>query len=137
MPFGGSLNNLIHPKHFTANLARYPQVATLETVTEAQAPSGAIRTPDSAWSAVPSLTGLRCQIAPVRQQVREGEVMTKVEERWHISFPAHYPTINEDMRIVVHHPSAPKRTRQVYEIDSVEHDSQNAVTRLIVEQWRH
>jgi len=91
-------------------------------------PSGA---PDGVWANVSGLVGLKCQASPVGMLFssmagREMKIPADILSRQplHILLDGNYPTITTKMRALVDGVD--------HDIESVEHDSQGRMTRLLV-----
>lgn len=101
------------------------------TIQEPSGVFGASGAPDGVWVNVAGLIGLECQAAPVSllgsalggtENKMPQEILSK--QPLHVLLDGNYPTITTKMRAVIDSVD--------YDIESIEHDSQGRMTRLLV-----
>jgi len=103
-------------------------VCTIQEPSGTFGPSGA---PDGIWEDVSGLEDLPCMMAPIgllsggirgTEMKVPSEILTK--QPHHVLFGRYHPTIRTDMQAVI--------DGTEYDIESIEHDSQHRMTRLLV-----
>ena len=126
--------SLITSGDLDAVMAAALATGLLSSACTIQEPSGVFTSsgaPDGVWANVSGLVGLSCQIAPIglldgaiagRETKIPPEILSK--QPLHVLLDANYPTITTKMRAVLDGVD--------HDIESVEQDSQQRMTRLLV-----
>jgi hypothetical protein len=137
---------MIHPLFFqtSTNTQVYRHLCTIREHIEAQRDDGSIDPGVDNWPVVSSLQNLPCVVADMaamsRPVIRKEDLPSHVqnERLFHCSIAGLQPAINIEQRAEITvmqptiHPSEARVMSGIYDIVTVQHDSQSRVTRLVL-----
>lgn len=115
---------IVHPSLLTRLLTdHYPSTAAIQYPVATQDSYGE---ESEGWSALVGHSAIPCRIAPQAQFSREqrNQAQLYAVHVWDVALAGYYPSISEEMRVVV--------DGTAYDIELVQHDGNQATTHLQV-----